>query len=181
MPPKRPREPLSAEELASQSALEASLFGTASYKARPKPVSTKQKEIDTAPDEQLFSLDVGSDDDDDDDDDNHSQRANQSEAESDRVSAPQQPNAESETDYEQDDSEAEFNPEEEEADLESDSDTEEKAHVDGKPVWSDPDDKRLTVPLAGAGARAADGSLAGTQKLRKLRLFPGEERVNGEE
>ncbi|KAL9932841.1 hypothetical protein V8E36_008096 [Tilletia maclaganii] len=46
-------------------------------------------------------------------------------------------------------------------------------------AWSDPDDAQLVVALAGANARAADGSFVGTKRLRKLRQHPDELEVNG--
>lgn len=48
-------------------------------------------------------------------------------------------------------------------------------------VWTDADDERIMVPLAGAGARAPDGSLRGVKKLRKLRTSPDEQVISGAE
>ena len=48
-------------------------------------------------------------------------------------------------------------------------------------VWTDPDDASLTVNLAGKDARAADGSRAGTKKLRKLREQADEQSISGHE
>ncbi|WFD21526.1 U3 snoRNP protein [Malassezia equina] len=48
-------------------------------------------------------------------------------------------------------------------------------------LWHDEDDERITVALAGASARAADGSMRGTKRLRKLRTDPNETTVTGVE
>lgn len=48
-------------------------------------------------------------------------------------------------------------------------------------AWVDADDERIMVPLAGPNARALDGSVRGTKKLRKLRAAPDEQYVNGAE
>ena len=48
-------------------------------------------------------------------------------------------------------------------------------------LWRDEDDERLTVPLAGPNARAPDGSVRGTKRLRKLRASPGETTISGTE
>ncbi|WFD29688.1 U3 snoRNP protein [Malassezia sp. CBS 17886] len=48
-------------------------------------------------------------------------------------------------------------------------------------VWTDDDDARITVPLAGPDARAPDGSRRGTKRLRKLRAHAGESVVSGTE
>lgn len=50
-----------------------------------------------------------------------------------------------------------------------------------RPVWTDEDDERIQVHLAGRGARAADGSVRGTKRLRKLRANPDETSVSGAE
>lgn len=50
-----------------------------------------------------------------------------------------------------------------------------------KPAWVDPSLSTLLVPLAGAAARAVDGSLLGTRRLRKLREYEGETEVGGVE
>ncbi len=48
-------------------------------------------------------------------------------------------------------------------------------------VWTDPDDARLTIALSGASARAADGTFAGTKRLRRLRKSAEESEVTGSE
>ena len=48
-------------------------------------------------------------------------------------------------------------------------------------LWRDEDDERITVPLAGPQARASDGSVLGTKRLRKLRTSPGETTISGAE
>lgn len=48
-------------------------------------------------------------------------------------------------------------------------------------AWVDPDDERIAIPLAGRDARAPDGSLRGTKRLRKLRTSAGETSVSGTE
>lgn len=50
-----------------------------------------------------------------------------------------------------------------------------------KPAWTDPALASLLVPLAGAAARAVDGSMLGTRRLRKLREYEGETQVGGVE
>ncbi|KAE8251405.1 hypothetical protein A4X13_0g4007 [Tilletia indica] len=48
-----------------------------------------------------------------------------------------------------------------------------------KAAWTDTDDAQLVVALAGANARAADGSFVGTKRLRKLRQHADETEVSG--
>jgi len=50
-----------------------------------------------------------------------------------------------------------------------------------RPVWTDPSSSSLKISLAGPNARGADGSKAGTNKLRKLREVEGENQITGTE
>jgi len=56
-----------------------------------------------------------------------------------------------------------------------------RTHEEPRALWRDEDDERLTVPLAGPDARAPDGSVRGTKRLRKLRASPGEMTISGTE
>lgn len=184
MPPKRPRAPLTDKEKASQSALEASLFGTASYKVRPKPVSTKNVAPAPLPDDQLFVVDMG-DEQQRSDDDRDTDVGEDSTGPTHPPSRPSPgPGSGSETDYEAEqgqDVDLSSSDDDDEGDETGSSSQETKKGVEGRPAWTDPDDKRLTIALAGSSAKAADGTHQGTSKLKKLRLYPGEESVNGAE
>ncbi|CAO1620957.1 unnamed protein product [Parajaminaea phylloscopi] len=48
-------------------------------------------------------------------------------------------------------------------------------------VWTDPSTSSLLVALVGPNARAVDGSLAGTKRLRKLRVNKDEREISGRE
>lgn len=50
-----------------------------------------------------------------------------------------------------------------------------------KAVWTDTATANMLIPLAGPNARAADGSFAGTKRLRKLRHSKDETEVTGRE
>jgi U3 small nucleolar RNA-associated protein 18 len=50
-----------------------------------------------------------------------------------------------------------------------------------RPVWTDPGSSNLNISLAGSKAGAANGSSAGTKKLRKLRQEEGETQITGAE
>ena len=56
-----------------------------------------------------------------------------------------------------------------------------RTHEEPRALWRDEDDERLTVPLAGPDARAPDGSVRGTKRLRKLRTSPSEMTISGTE
>lgn len=63
----------------------------------------------------------------------------------------------------------------------ADAASQDEAPVEEEGVWHDADDARVQVPLAGPAARALDGSVRGTKKLRKLRAAPDEQVVDGTE
>ncbi|KAK0529233.1 U3 snoRNP protein [Tilletia horrida] len=112
--------------------------------------------------DQLFSIDAAGASEDEEDDDNSS-----------------------EIEYEAEEYDAEATDAEEEEDEEEDEDARGRATskqlstARRRSAWTDPDDAQLVVALAGANARAADGSFVGTKRLRKLRQHADETEVNG--